>query len=207
MSAVAGGYKLVVDLSSVASQLAARPNGSAMTIELRMKTAGASVAFINGTNAEDLRPRLNVYGKYQKVWDRADYTVLYEQDDKHLTTTLHAKVDDAGHTANDLASQGIGVRRSTAKNSFGADYRLLTSERTVVEPGGTRTDVNRYAYTGLGARTKSIDAEGDSIVTRYDALNRPIELVNPDGTKSAITYLHARPDSLGHHRSGFPRLL
>lgn len=192
-----GGTKLVVDLSSVAPQLAARPAGSALIIELRVKTPGAGVAFINGTNAEDLRPHLNVYGAYQKVWDRADYTLAFDHDDKTLTTTERAKVDDNLHTANDLGTPGIAVRRSTGKSIFGADYRLLRSERSVIEPGSTRTDTGRFVYTGFGNATKSIDAEGDSVQTRYDALNRPIATVNGDGTETTIQYMHGRPDSLG----------
>lgn len=194
---IGGGYKLVVDLSTIAPQLAARPAGSVATIEVRVKTPGAAVAFINGTNAEDLRPRLNVYGEFHKVWDRADYTLAYEHDDKHLMTVERAKVDDNLHTSNTLASEGIAVRRSTAKSYFGADYRLLKSERAVVEPGGDRTDTERFAYTGLGARTTGIDAEGDSVQTRYDALGRPIATINGDGTETKIEYIHARPDSLG----------
>ncbi len=197
LTAIAGGYKLVVDLSKIIPQLRSRSNGSQMNIELRVKTPGARVAFINGTNAEDLRPRLHVYGEHPKVWDRADYSLAYEYDDKNLSTTVRSKVDDVHHTANDLASQGIGVRRRTTKNFFGADYRVLRSEREVVEPGTTRTDRQRYTYTGLGAKTKSLDANGDSVLTRYDALNRPIAIVNPDGSTSTITYLHVRPDSIG----------
>lgn len=197
VTAIGGGYKLVVDLSTIAPQLAARPAGSVATIEVRVKTAGAAVAFINGTNAEDLRPRLNVYGEFRKVWDRADYTLAYEHDDKHLTTVERTKVDDNLHTANTLASEGIAVRRSMEKSYFGADYRLLKNERAVVEPGGNRVDTERFVYTGLGARTTGIDAEGDSVQTRYDALGRPIATVNGDGTEAKIEYIHARPDSLG----------
>jgi len=202
LTPVAGGYKLVVDLASIAAQLRSRPTGSMMTVELRVKTPGATVAFINGTNAEDLRPRLNVYGEYKKVWDRADYTVAYEHNDAELTTTVSGKVDDARHTNNDLTGQGISARRSKAKHYFGADYRMLKTERTVIEPNGVgalaaRIDTGRQAHTGLGARTKAVDAEKDSVITLYDALGRAVETVNADGVKSTITYLHARPDSLG----------
>lgn len=202
LTAVAGGYKLTVDLSSVAAQLQGRANGSLLNIELRVKTPGATVAFINGTNAEDLRPRLNVYGQHQKVWDQADYTVAYEHDDAGRTTTVTGKVDDARHTINDLVSQGVFARRGTSKNFFGADYRTLKSERTVVESDTTgafvtRVDTTRQKHTGLGAQLRTIDAEGDSVTTNYDALGRPVQMINTDGTVSTITYMHARPDSLG----------
>ncbi len=194
---VAGGYRLIVDLSTIAAQLASLPEGSLLEIELRVKTAGAAVGFVNGTNAEDLRPRLHVYGEHAKVWDQADYTLAYEHDDRALKMSERAKVDDAAHSANDLAAQEIAVRRSLATNVFGAEYRLLRSERTVVEPGGSRIDVSRTVYTGLGAATTIVDADGDSIVTRYDGLNRPIETVNADGTKTSITYQQLRPAELG----------
>ncbi len=197
LSSVVGGYKLLVNLSSLAPQLASRPSGSMMTIELRMKTVGGSMAFVNGTNAHDLRPRLHVYGQYQKVWDRADYTIAYKHDDKNLVTTLTDKIDDARHTSNALFSQGIDIRRTKAQTFFGADYRLLKSERTVIEPSGTRIDSSLYTYTGLGAKVRSTDPEGDTVVTRYDALDRPVEMINADGKNSTISYLHGTPDSLG----------
>lgn len=192
---VAGGYKLVVDLDTVATQLRNRPIGSLMNIDLRMKTPGGSIAFINGTNAEDLRPRLNIYGEYQKVWDRADYTVAYEHNNNELTTTISAKVDDARHTMNDLSSQGIAARRTNVKNFFGANYQMLKTERLVIDPDGTRTDTAFQAFSGLGSKTRVMDTEGDTIVTRYDFLNRPVITINSDGTRSMITYIHARPDS------------
>lgn len=197
VTATAGGYKLVVDLSEIAPLLAARPLGSTTTIELRVQTPGAGVAFINGTNADDLRPRLNVHGEYQKVWDRADYTIAYEHDDKNRTTTERAKIDDARHTMNDLAAQGVAVRRSMARTSFGADYRTTKTERTVIEPDSTRIDISRQAHTGLGAVMTNTDAEGHSIITKYDGANRPIETINTDGSRSTTAYIHARPDVLG----------
>lgn len=194
---IPGGYKLVVDLSDVAATLAARPYGTQMSIELSTPTVGGSIAFINGSNAEDLRPRLNIYGEYRKVWEGADYTIAYQHDDNWLTTTTRAKVDDARHTSNKLMQQGITVRRSEAKHNFGAEYRLLSSERTVIEPDTVRIDTVRQVHSGFGAALKSFDAEGDSIRTFYDPAGRPVSTINQDGTSSTIQYMQGKPDSLG----------
>lgn len=197
ITSVAGGYKLSVDLSSVAAQLGSRPAGTLVNIELRTPTVGATVAFVNGSNAEDLRPRLTVDGEFKKVWDRADYTIAFEHDDNWLRTTERAKIDDARHTSNDLTSQGIAIRRDSSLSIFGAQYRHLASVRTVDEGGVIRRDTSSTIYTGLGLARRSFDAEGDSISMFHDPLTRPVLTINTDGTQTFMQYMQGKPDSLG----------
>jgi RHS repeat-associated protein len=199
LTPVAGGYLLHVNLKSVAPQLQAL--GDAMAVTLTIKTVGATAAFVNGTNAEDLRPHLTVVGAFQKVSDRADYTLAYNHNDAALRATVSAKVDDIDHTANlydNAVVHGASVRRTEATHYFGADSRLLRSEEKIVDHyGSSRVDTLAYAYTGLGGRTRVKDQTGDTMRTNFDALGRAIETVNSDGTQAVIRYSYGVPDSLG----------
>jgi len=189
---VAGGYLLHVNLSSIVDTLKTR---SAFRIELRSKTVGTAIAFASGFSGADVRPRINVYGRYKRVWDGADYTLNYAHNDTSLTTVIRAKVDDAEHTAGHFTSPAI--RRATSKHYFGADYRVLRTDDTVILAGGAqRTDIVRGMHSGAGQALRAIDQEGDTVQTRYDAAGRPIATVNTDGSQVTIDYADGTPASL-----------
>lgn len=196
LTPVAGGYTLKVNLASVADELLATPYGGTIHFALRVKTAGATVAFVSGTNVEDLRPKLHVVGEFDKVWDKSDYTIAFEHDDQALTSTERGKVDDINHTENRFSLSGpFGgtIRRTETKHRFGVDDRLLRSEMRTIEDGGVRTDVMEYAYTGLGARTRTIDPVGDSVIMHYNSTGLPSETINTDSTRTKFEYAYGTP--------------
>ncbi|MEP7219513.1 MAG: hypothetical protein ABI876_11390, partial [Bacteroidota bacterium] len=202
VTAVPGGYKMHVDLSSIKSTLAGRPVNSATHIYLKMKTIGGTVAFVSGGDGEDTRPHLNVYGSYKKLSDRNDYTLNFTRDDNAQTALVSSKVDDINHTANHYAlasMSGATIRRDTSKHYFGADNRVLRSENLILlnNTGATRVDTTFFAYTGAGQKAMITDPLGDSVKMQYDAAGRPIKTINQDGTSSTISYTLGAPSSFG----------
>jgi|GEM_PF-1072303 len=189
---IAGGYLLHVNLSGIVDTLKA---SNYFGIELRSKTVGTSFVFANGFSGADVRPRINVYGRYRGMPQEADYTLNYAHNDTTLTTVVRGKVDDAAHTASHHTSPAI--RHMTSKHYFGADYRVLRTDDTVVLAGGTRrADMVRARYSGTGAALTAIDQELDSVQTRYDGAGRPIAMVNTDGSQVTIDYADGTPASL-----------
>lgn len=203
---VTSRHYIKADLSSIESQLRGMAVGSTLEIYLKVGTPGGGVEFVSGDNGEDTGPKLVLKGDFTRPYDGMDYTLAYSYDDDSLKTTVSAKVDDSSHSANgfDLnALQGEKIRRTTASHYAGADGRLLRSERTVIEQGGTRVDTASYAHTGLGNRIRLQDQDGDTAAVKYDGLGRPTTSINGDGTYSTITYIVARPDSLGIYDQDF----
>ncbi|MEP7218449.1 MAG: hypothetical protein ABI876_06010, partial [Bacteroidota bacterium] len=202
VTTVPGGYKMRVNLSSVASYLHGLSTGSHFDIHLKVKTIGGTVAFISGGVAEDTRPHLNVYGTYKKLSDRNDYTLNFTHNDDSLTALVSSKVDDINHTANHYALAGMHgatIRRDTSKYYFGADSRLLRSENSIVldSNGTTRVDTSFLTYTGAGGKAMVTDPVGDSVKMQYDAAGRPMKTINQDGTYSTLSYLIGTPSSFG----------
>lgn len=198
---VAGGYLLKVDLTSIAPTLAARANGSPVKINLRTSTVGASATFVNGSNAQDLRPHLVVKGAFRKISERADYTLAYEHNDAALSTNVTAKIDDIRHTANrydDAVVHGATVRRASSLHFFGPHVQLLRTQDSVIEDAAApHVDTTFHAYTGFGAPMRTVDREGDTTRTAYDAAGRAVEAINADGTRSTVSYAYDDPEKFG----------
>ncbi len=197
---VAGGYRLRVNITSAAAQLAARPVGAAMDVRLRVKTVDGIVGFASGLTSEDLRPRIVVHGEFARVWSRSDYTLAFEHDDAALKTTETAKIDDRLHTANQydlVAMAGATKRRASATNHFGADGRVLHTETPTHTPTGVRVDHSWSGYTGNGSRILAVDEENDSTQVEYDALGRPVKTINADGSFSTTAYRNGAPADFG----------
>lgn len=197
---VAGGYRLVADLRSIAPQLQAKPVGSVIRAELRVKTAGATVAFISGGNAEDLRPKLRVVGNFRRPGKRDDNTLAFSYDDENLISTRTAKIDDRLHSANiiDPVVPGSSVRRTSATHHFGANGRVLLTERNIIEPqGGDRKDSVRAIYDGVGQVRMAIDQEGNRSRTVYDHSGRVTEMVHADSARTYMSYRYGKPGDFG----------
>ncbi|MBS1913722.1 MAG: hypothetical protein JST22_17170, partial [Bacteroidetes bacterium] len=199
-SPVAGGFYLDVDLTSVKSSLLALGAGAQLGVLLDVSTPDARVEFASGFDGADVRPMLMLKGTFRKINRLADYTLAYSYNDDSLTTSVTAKVDDSLHSANigrwnplvDIA------RRATARNRLGADWRLLSVQADIRGEGSTpRVDTTLHAYTGFARRTKTKDPEHDSVRTVYDALGRPVQTINADGTSGAMSYAYGSPASLG----------
>lgn len=195
-----GGYFLKVPLTSVKDSLLGYTAGERFTVTIEVTTAGARVECVSGYSSSDKRPQLFLKGTFRQVNHLADYTLHYDYNDNDLTATVSAKVDDSAHTANLLDSAALFnySRYTTARRYFGSGGRVLRSESTVREDNGTlRVDTTRYVYTGVGRASKTKDAEGDSVETRYDGLGRPVEVTNADGTHTVIAYIYGTPSALG----------
>ncbi|MEP7220320.1 MAG: hypothetical protein ABI876_15460, partial [Bacteroidota bacterium] len=202
VTAVPGGYHMRVDLSSIKAALAAVSVGSTIDIYLKMMTVGGTVSFVSGSDGEDTRPHLNVYGSYKKLSDRNDYTLNFTRSDDSLTTVVSSKVDDIHHTANHYALAGMHgatIRRDTSKHYFGADNRLLRTENNIIldSNGTVRVDTTFYSYTGAGQKAMVTDPVKDSVKIQYDAAGRPITTINQDGTFSTIRYTLGTPSTFG----------
>jgi YD repeat-containing protein len=179
-----------------------------LTTRLSTTTSGATITFVNGSSSEDLRPRYTVYGDFQRISERSDYTVAYDNDDAALTATMSAKIDDRRHTANvynDSVLHGAIVRRGSAKRYFGADNRVFRSEETVVEdvPSVTRVDTVFRTYTGLGLARSVRDAVNDTMRTNYDGVGRAIETINHDGTSQAQHFTYGTETTFGVNDQDF----
>ncbi len=198
-----------LDLTDWRDSILARAGSAtpALKLTFAVTTIGGAVSFATGMDAEDTRTRLMLKGSFEHDVRLVDYTVRYEYDDEALTSTVLAKVDDSLHSSNNLNWATIGSNRRETKSrfSFGANYRVQSGRTWIGKPSSpVRIDSVTSDYTGAGAKRKITDQEGDTIVTRYDALGRAIEVLNADGTTSAVSYSYGTPASLGVSDQEFP---
>ncbi len=179
----------------------------ALKLTFEVTTSGGSVSFATGMNAEDTRTRLMLKGSFQHDVRLVDYTLRYDYDDDALTSVVRAKVDDSLHSSNVLDWPTIGSNRRETKSqfSFGADYRVQTGRVWIGKPSSpVRIDSVTNDHTGTGAKRKTTDEKGDTTVTAYDALGRPTEVINADGTTSGVSYSYGTAQGLGLTDQEFP---
>lgn len=197
------GKRWRINLTNLRDSLKAVANrGGLLTVKIRTSTSGASMEISSDIYA-DYRPRLMLKGAFSSYNATGDGTLAYTYQDSKLTTITEAKVDDSRHTANSLTPSGGGtasfMTRTTRKQyQFGGDYRV---RKTKVPVGDwlspTRIDSTTDVHNGLGKVTSAVDADGDVVLTRYDALGRLVEVTNTDGTKQRIAYFYGTDSSFG----------
>ncbi|MBS1910964.1 MAG: RHS repeat-associated core domain-containing protein [Bacteroidetes bacterium] len=200
------GFTLKVDLMPVKSQLLALHAGAQLTVRLSVSTAGGTISFVDGVDAEDTRPALVLKGTFKRPTETADYTLAYTYADDSLTATATAKLDDIRHTANqyDLAAtHGAVIRRTAATSTYGADGRIIRTITPFTGHGAARTDTLAYTYTGGGERLRTRDRSGDTAVVEYDGAARPVKSINGDGTFSTTTYRQGLPSAFGLSDSAY----
>jgi len=200
-----GREYLLVDLTSQIGKLldSAAAGAPFVTVDVNVTTEGGYVSFLSGVEGVDVRPRLVLKGTFERKHRFEDYTLKYEHDDAALRSTVLAKIDDSLHSANviDWATYNTNRRVTKGVYRFGADYRVKSALTYIDDPDTpTRIDSVVTDYSGNGRRRRVQDQVGDSVVTHYDALGRPVETINGDRTHTTVSYLYGRQEAFGIDR-------
>jgi RHS repeat-associated protein len=200
-SSAPSGYRFKIDLTDVKDSVLALTPGSILNIYIKDVTSGSRVTFAMD---DDAGPRLVLKGsfrEYRPIKDRnKDYSVGVAYDDDARSATVNAKVDDPGHSS-DQIDPGVldkGARRTLGSAVAGVDGRALQMFGIIGNPASPlRIDTVSARYAGDGRMMSTTSPIHDSVSLGYDAAGRAIRMINVDGTHSDVAYYFGTPASCG----------
>ena len=176
-------------------------NDEPLTVKVSVQTQGARVDFAN--DAEDSRPKLEMYGKFRDTYGLSDFTMKYDfDDDATPSSTITMKTDDEMHSSSSWLEDTYS-RRWSATNDFGADYIVKKTTTRIGTPNSYRSDEITTAFTGLNQPTAVTDQDGYTSHTSYDALGRVDTVTNADNTKIRMYYDIGTPSAFSITQSDY----